>query len=148
MAWLCVCPGFAFFACWSVYLLFISFKNEHLTKVLSRKELLCQSISETNVLCAHPLLFQLSHMIPGMSQVIHPHVDADLTFVIDFVGARNDLCYGCGHGRDTEMALWSRRLWEKGGFDQAGTRGRVSWEEELSLVHQTCEPMGSWKPAK
>lgn len=26
----------------------------------------------------------------------------------------------------------------KGGFDQPGTRGRVSWEEELTLVSQAC----------
>lgn len=42
--------------------------------------------------------------------------------------------HGCGHGNGP----LEQKDVGKGGFDQPIIRGRVSWEEELSLVGQTC----------
>lgn len=78
---------FTFSACWSVYLLFISLKMNISQKFFfQEKNSLCQSVSDVSVLYAHALLFQISQMIPDMGQVIHPHVPADLSFVIDLLG--------------------------------------------------------------
>lgn len=67
------------------------------------KNSLCQSVSDVSVLYAHALLFQISQMIPDMGQVIHPHVPADLSFVIDLLGQEWPMLgckHGCGHGKD------------------------------------------------
>lgn len=84
-------------------------------------------------------------MIPGMIQVIHPHMAADLSFVIDCVAS---VSMGVGMVERWRWPFGAEGYGEGEDLIRLALGEEFLGKKELSLVHQTREHMGSWKPTK